>query len=60
MALIVKLFSISHSVASVVYNSNLLDLLVAEVCNANDTLVTLNALEILYEVGPHILCIYIL
>ncbi|KAM7498672.1 hypothetical protein LguiA_023086 [Lonicera macranthoides] len=55
MALIVKLFSISHSVASVVYNSNLLDLLVAEVRNVNDTLVTLNTLEILYELAeiPH-------
>ncbi|KAM7503976.1 hypothetical protein LguiB_002880 [Lonicera macranthoides] len=55
MALIVKLFSISHSVASVVYNANLLDLLVAEVRNVNDTLVTLNVLEILYELAeiPH-------
>jgi 26S proteasome non-ATPase regulatory subunit 5 len=51
MALIVKLFSISHSVASVVYNSNLLDLLLAEIRNVNDTLVTLSVLEILYELA---------
>ncbi|XP_052177389.1 uncharacterized protein LOC127791511 isoform X2 [Diospyros lotus] len=51
LALIVKLFSISSSVASVVYNSNLLDLLEAEVRNADDTLVTLTVLELFYELA---------
>lgn len=50
LALIVKLFSISSSVASVVYNSNLLSLLVEEVRNVNDMLITLSVLELLYEV----------
>ena len=50
LALVVKLFSISSSVASVVYNSNLLSLLEAEVSSANDTLVTLSVLELYYEV----------
>lgn len=50
LALIVKLFSISSSVASVVYNSNLLSLLEAELRNMNDTLVTLSVLELFYEV----------
>lgn len=50
LALVVKLFSISSSVASAVYNSNLLSLLEAELSNENDTLVTLNVLELLYEV----------
>lgn len=50
LALIVKLFSISSSVASVVYNSNLLSLLEAELRNVNDTLVTLSVLELFYEV----------
>ncbi|XWS52103.1 hypothetical protein CRYUN_Cryun11dG0038500 [Craigia yunnanensis] len=49
LSLIVKLFSISSSVASVVYNSNLLSLLETEIRNSNDTLVTLSALELLYE-----------
>ncbi|XVE80087.1 hypothetical protein DITRI_Ditri14bG0111400 [Diplodiscus trichospermus] len=49
LSLIVKLFSISSSVASVVYNSNLLTLLEAEIRNSNDTLGTLSALELLYE-----------
>ncbi|KAK7861563.1 hypothetical protein CFP56_000262 [Quercus suber] len=51
LALIVKLFSISNSVASTIYNSNLLNLFEAEINNTNDTLVTLSALELLYEVG---------
>ncbi|OIT00366.1 PREDICTED: uncharacterized protein LOC109228896 [Nicotiana attenuata] len=51
LALIVKLFSISSSVASRVYNSNLLSLLEAEISNANDTLVTLSSLELLYELA---------
>ncbi|KAE8692272.1 26S proteasome non-ATPase regulatory subunit 5-like isoform X2 [Hibiscus syriacus] len=49
LSLIVKLFSISNSIASVIYNSNLLSLLEADIRNSNDTLVTLNALELLYE-----------
>ncbi|KAK6132791.1 hypothetical protein DH2020_033469 [Rehmannia glutinosa] len=50
LALIVRLFSISSSVASEVSRSNLLSLLEAEVKNTNDTLVTLNVLELLYEI----------
>lgn len=48
--MIVKLFSVSSSVASVVYNSKLLNLLEREISNTNDTLVTLTVLELLYEV----------
>ncbi|XP_016581187.2 uncharacterized protein LOC107878638 isoform X3 [Capsicum annuum] len=51
LALIVKLFSISNSVASRVYNSNLLSLLEAEISNSSDTLVTLSSLELLYELA---------
>lgn len=51
LALVVKLFSISNSVASTVYNSNLLGLLEAEVSNEKDTLATLSALELFYEVA---------
>ncbi|XP_057461582.1 uncharacterized protein LOC130751874 isoform X2 [Actinidia eriantha] len=51
LALVVKLFSISSSVASVVYNLNLLSLLEAEVSNVNDTLVTLSVLELYYELA---------
>ncbi|KAK9268414.1 hypothetical protein L1049_000164 [Liquidambar formosana] len=51
LALIVKLFSISTSVASVIFNSNLLSLFEAEVSNTNDMLVTLNVLELLYELA---------
>ncbi|KAK3028399.1 hypothetical protein RJ639_039609 [Escallonia herrerae] len=51
LALIVKLFSISSSVASVIYGSNLLTLLEADVGNANDTLMTLSVLELLYELS---------
>ena len=51
LALLVKLFSISNSVASVIHNSGLLNLLETEVHNTNDTLVTLSVLELLYEVG---------
>lgn len=50
LALIVKLFSISSSVASVVYNSNLLSLLVEEALTGNDMLKTLSVIELLYEV----------
>lgn len=46
-----KLFSISTSVASVIFKSNLLSLLEAEIRNADDPLVTLSVLELLYEVG---------
>ncbi|KAG6421359.1 hypothetical protein SASPL_117910 [Salvia splendens] len=49
LALIVKLFSISSSVASEVSKSNFLSLLEAEVRNTNDTLVTLSVLELIYE-----------
>ncbi|XP_038688509.1 uncharacterized protein LOC119987665 [Tripterygium wilfordii] len=51
LALIVKLFAVSFSVASAIYNSNLLSLLEAEVSNTNDTLVTLSVLELLYELA---------
>jgi 26S proteasome non-ATPase regulatory subunit 5 len=53
LALVVKLFSISSSVASAVYNSNLLSLLEAELSNENDTLVTLNVLELFYELAEN-------
>ncbi|KAE8713634.1 26S proteasome non-ATPase regulatory subunit 5-like isoform X2 [Hibiscus syriacus] len=49
LSLIVKLLSISNSIASVIYSSNLLSLLEADIRNSNDTLVTLSALELLYE-----------
>ncbi|KAL6999554.1 hypothetical protein U1Q18_000714 [Sarracenia purpurea var. burkii] len=51
LALVVKLFSISSSVAAVVYNSNVLSLLEADVRNVNDTLVTLSVLELFYELA---------
>ncbi|CAN4102921.1 unnamed protein product [Withania somnifera] len=51
LALIVKLFSISTSVASRAYNSNLLSLLEAEIKRSNDTLATLSSLELLYELA---------
>ncbi|KAI3753725.1 hypothetical protein L2E82_25786 [Cichorium intybus] len=51
LALIVKLFSTSKEVASLVYNSSLLGLLEAEVRNVNDTLITLSVLELLYELA---------
>ncbi|GAA0143818.1 protease [Lithospermum erythrorhizon] len=51
LALIVKLFSISRSLASVICNSNLLQLLEAEVKSTNDTLVMLSVLELLYELS---------
>lgn len=55
LALIVKLFSISSSVASVLYNSNLLSVLVEEVLTGYDMLKTLSVLELLYEAAevPH-------
>ncbi|KAK6154360.1 hypothetical protein DH2020_008608 [Rehmannia glutinosa] len=59
LALIVRLFSISSSVASEVSRSNLLSLLEAEVKNTNDTLVTLNVLELLYEITRLGVSIYV-
>lgn len=55
LALITKLFSISSSVASAIYESKLLNLLEAEVNNTSDILTTLSALELLYELAesPH-------
>ncbi|KAB2605587.1 hypothetical protein D8674_005304 [Pyrus ussuriensis x Pyrus communis] len=49
LALIVKLFSVSANVASVVQKSNLLGLFEAEINNTNDTPSTLSILELLYE-----------
>lgn len=51
LALIVKLFSISRAVASVLFNSNLLSLLEVEIRNVNDTLITLSVLELLFELA---------
>ncbi|GJY13528.1 hydroxyphenylpyruvate reductase [Tanacetum coccineum] len=42
---------LNHQSATLVHNSNLLGLLEAEVRNANDKLITLSVLELLYEVG---------
>lgn len=50
LALIVKLFSVSPHVASVISKSNLLGLFEAEI-NSNDTLATLNVMELLYELS---------
>ncbi|KAK3424346.1 hypothetical protein EUGRSUZ_F01141 [Eucalyptus grandis] len=49
LASIVKLFSVSSSVASIIYSSNLLSLFEAEISDSQDTLVTLSVLELLYE-----------
>lgn len=51
LALIVKLFSVSLSVASEIHKMDFLRLFEAEVSNSSDTLVTLSVLELLYEVG---------
>ncbi|XP_024022732.1 uncharacterized protein LOC21395369 [Morus notabilis] len=51
LALMVKLFSVSSSVASIIYKLNLLRLFEEEINNTNDTLVTLNVLELLYELS---------
>lgn len=51
LSLIVKLFSVSRSVASVIFKANLLTLLEEGVSKKNDTLETLSILELLYEVG---------
>ncbi|KAL5715783.1 hypothetical protein ACHQM5_017557 [Ranunculus cassubicifolius] len=55
LSLIVSLFSVSSSVASTIYKSNLLGLFEAEVRNANDVLASLNVFELLYELSetPH-------
>ncbi|KMZ73462.1 putative 26S proteasome non-ATPase regulatory subunit [Zostera marina] len=55
LALIAKLFSISISVATMVYDSNLLNLYEAEISNTDDMLMCLSALELLYELAesPH-------
>ncbi|KAH9625713.1 hypothetical protein KSS87_007909 [Heliosperma pusillum] len=49
LSLIVKLFSVSHAVASVIYSSNLLGLFEEEVSKTNDILAALSVLELLYE-----------
>ncbi|XP_076930027.1 uncharacterized protein LOC143594652 [Bidens hawaiensis] len=51
LALVVKLFSASRAAAKLVYNSNLLGLLEAEIHNVNDTLITLSVLELYYELA---------
>ncbi|XP_010675475.2 uncharacterized protein LOC104891477 [Beta vulgaris subsp. vulgaris] len=51
LALIVKLFSVSHAVAAAISSSNLLGLLEAEVRKTDDTLATLNILELLFEMA---------
>ncbi|KAL9259628.1 26S proteasome non-ATPase regulatory subunit 5-like protein [Drosera capensis] len=51
LALIVKLFSLSHEVASVISTTNLLSLFETEVSSTSDTLVTLTVLELLYEMA---------
>ncbi|XP_062094520.1 uncharacterized protein LOC133800540 [Humulus lupulus] len=51
LALIVKLFSVSSDVASLIYKSNLLTLFEEEIKNIDDTLVTMSVLELLYELS---------
>ncbi|CAA6661124.1 unnamed protein product [Spirodela intermedia] len=55
LSLVAKLFSLSDSVASVIYNSDLLTLFEVEISKTNDMLTTLSALELLYELAetPH-------
>ncbi|KAG6529866.1 hypothetical protein ZIOFF_012081 [Zingiber officinale] len=55
LALLAKLFSLSSTVASAIYSSNLLNLFEIEINNGNDMLATLSALEILNELveSPH-------
>ncbi|URD93015.1 Proteasome non-ATPase 26S subunit [Musa troglodytarum] len=55
LALVAKLFSLSSSIATAVYNSNLLNLFEVEINNDHDMLTTLSALELLYELveSPH-------
>ncbi|XP_021773722.1 uncharacterized protein LOC110737695 isoform X2 [Chenopodium quinoa] len=51
LSLIVKLFSVSRAVAEVIASLNLLGLIEAEVRKTEDTLATLNALELLFEMA---------
>ncbi|KAH7544096.1 hypothetical protein JRO89_XS15G0104300 [Xanthoceras sorbifolium] len=51
LSLIVKLFSVSRSVASVIYSSNLLNLLEAGISNTNDSIEKSSILELLYELS---------
>ncbi|XP_072961867.1 uncharacterized protein [Typha angustifolia] len=51
LALIVKLFSVSSSVATAVYDSGLLNLFEVEINDRHDILTTLSALELLYELA---------
>ncbi|XP_021719279.1 uncharacterized protein LOC110686963 [Chenopodium quinoa] len=51
LSLIVKLFSVSRAVAEVIASLNLLGLIEAEVRKTDDTLATLNALELLFEIA---------
>nr|CAD1834447.1 unnamed protein product [Ananas comosus var. bracteatus] len=55
LALIAKLFSVSSSVATAAYDSDLLSLFEAEINSRRDMLTTLSALELLYELveSPH-------
>ncbi|WOL11051.1 ARM repeat superfamily protein [Canna indica] len=55
LALVAKLFSLSTSMATAVYNSNLLNLFEIEIKNGHDVLTILSALELLYELveSPH-------
>lgn len=58
LSLIVKLFSVSRAVAEKISNSNLLGLIEGEARKTDDTLATLNVLELLFEVNIFRLCFY--
>ncbi|XP_056683660.1 uncharacterized protein [Spinacia oleracea] len=51
LSLIVKLFSVSRAVAEKISNSNLLGLIEGEARKTDDTLATLNVLELLFEMA---------
>ncbi|XP_078438812.1 ARM repeat superfamily protein isoform X2 [Wolffia australiana] len=51
LALLAKLFSLSISVATVIYNLRLLSLFEEEISKTDDMLTTLSALELLYELA---------
>lgn len=51
LSLIVKLFSVSRAVAKAISSSDLLGLIEAEVKKTDDTLATLNVLELLFEMA---------
>jgi 26S proteasome non-ATPase regulatory subunit 5 len=51
LALIVKLFSVSSTVASVIHRSNLISLLEEEISNSNDLLEVSSVLELFYELA---------